>query len=380
MTDITPIEEQSTIFVSVPSYRDSETPKTLQNLFKTAKFPERLTVMVNEQNDRTIRYGNLSGGDVSATQFPGSSKYLPNIRLLQKKASEAQGPVIARALIEQNLYDPGEADYWLQIDSHSSFIKHWDVHLIRQHNQLEDPANGILTTFPADYNQMTRNVPRLALPNYIGFHDFNVNRSLPTQQRYQYKKFPESPRESLFFAAGFSFCPAEIIEKIPYDPNLHYIFLGEEISMAARFFTNGYKMYNPTTMLVYHLSDRNYRPTFWEQFHRKDAKASPHVREERKIMENRAMERIKNMVFNGQNPTEEGGIYGLGSVKTLEEFQNHIGIDLKNKVATPRAKLGIVENATEKEWVEKYGCSKTFWNQALRNLHPVATPKVTLKI
>ncbi len=375
--DFTSLEEQSTLFVSVPSYRDNETPKTLQHLFKKARFPERITVLVNEQNQRSIAGMTVSDScDVSAINFPGSGKYKENIRLLQIPSFEARGPVIARAKIEQELYEPGEADYWLQIDAHMAFIKDWDCQLIRQHNMLPDPDSGILTTFPADFNPVNRAVPSLGLPNYIGFHDFNKNRSLPTQQRYQYRSFPDEPRKSLFFAAGFSFGPAEIMEKVPYDPYLDYIFLGEEISMAARLFTNGYDLYNPVTMPIYHLSNRTYRPNFWEQFHRKNAKAAPHIREERKKMENVAMDRIKEMIFHGNNPKENNGIYGLGTERSLEEFQQHIGIDLKNQIATPRARLGITENASEEEWKEKHAVSKEHWNVALRNLTPQTAPRV----
>lgn len=368
---VTPLEEHSTIFVSIPSYRDSETPKTLQQMFKTAKYPDRITALVNEQNDRSVIPGKVNNGDASATNFPGSSRYLRQIRLLQRLSSEARGPVVARAQIEQELYDRGEADYWLQIDSHTAFIKYWDVQLIRQHNQLPDPDIGLLTTLPADYNPQTRNVPQLALPNYIGFHDFNKTRRFPTQQRYQYKSFPENPRKSLFFSANFSFCPAEIIERVPYDPNLNYVFLGEEISMCARFYTSGYELYNPTTMITFHLTNRNYRPTYWEQLYKKNSKASATERKERRQLEQVGMERLWDMLLHGNNLADG---YGLGTVRTLEEFQLHIGVDLQNQVATPRSKLGTVENASDKEWVEKYGVTKDKWNVALLNMAPVFPP------
>lgn len=36
--------------------------------------------------------------------------------------------------------------------------------------------------------------------------------------------------------------------------------------MAARLFTCGYKLYAPNVHILYHLSSRELRPTFWEQF------------------------------------------------------------------------------------------------------------------
>ena len=41
-----------TIFVSIPSYRDPECQYTIQNLFQTATFPERIFVGVCMQYDR----------------------------------------------------------------------------------------------------------------------------------------------------------------------------------------------------------------------------------------------------------------------------------------------------------------------------------------
>ena len=43
--------DRETIFVSIPSYRDTDCKNTLQNLFTKAKNPELIYVGVFEQND-----------------------------------------------------------------------------------------------------------------------------------------------------------------------------------------------------------------------------------------------------------------------------------------------------------------------------------------
>ncbi len=385
-------DDSSTIFVSVASYRDPETPKTLQHLFKQAKNPNRITVLVHEQNEQlsatTLSQGKPLREDPCAITFPGSGRFRRNIRLLKTPSYEAQGPIIARAKIEQELYTPGEADFWLQIDSHMRFIRHWDKHLLEQHAMLPDPRHGILTTYPADYDisasSSQNSLPNLSLPTYIGFHDFNQTRLLPTQQRFQYAAFPSRPRESLFYAACFAFGPAEMVSDVPYDPRLRYLFLGEEISMAARLFTSGYTLYNPLTMPLYHATNRNYRPTYWEQLHRKNAKASEAVRKERKQMEEIAMGRLYDVLglsggrYGGSgfateappslvaSPSPSDDEYGLGKSRRLDEFESYIGLDLKKQLASPRAKLGIMPCASDEEWVEKYRCTKTNWSNALR--------------
>ena len=52
--------------------------------------------------------------------------------------------------------------------------------------------------------------------------------------------------------------------QVPYDPHLPFLFFGEETSMAARLYTNGWDFFAPTQAVVYHLWSREYRHTFTE--------------------------------------------------------------------------------------------------------------------
>ena len=52
--------------------------------------------------------------------------------------------------------------------------------------------------------------------------------------------------------------------QVPYDPHLPFLFFGEETSMAARLYTNGWDFFAPTQAVVYHLWTREYRHTFTE--------------------------------------------------------------------------------------------------------------------
>ena len=53
--------------------------------------------------------------------------------------------------------------------------------------------------------------------------------------------------------------------QVPYDPHLPPLFFGEETSMAARLYTNGWDFFAPTQAVVYHLWSREYRHTFTVQ-------------------------------------------------------------------------------------------------------------------
>ena len=55
---------------------------------------------------------------------------------------------------------------------------------------------------------------------------------------------------SLFWAAGFSFSSSEAAIAVPYDDSLEFLFFGEESSMAARYWTHGYRIFAPTQAVV----------------------------------------------------------------------------------------------------------------------------------
>ena len=73
----------------------------------------------------------------------------------------------------------------------------------------------------------------------------------------------QTPVPCLLWAAGFNFGRAlELLDLVPYDPHLNYIFFGEEESMAARLYTHGFDCFAPPEAVIYHLWTRDHRPTF----------------------------------------------------------------------------------------------------------------------
>jgi hypothetical protein len=57
---------------------------------------------------------------------------------------------------------------------------------------------------------------------------------------------------------------SEVLREVPYDPEMQFVFFGEEATMAARMHTCGYTFFAPTCAVVFHLWDRSYRPSFRE--------------------------------------------------------------------------------------------------------------------
>jgi hypothetical protein len=341
--DQTDTETQWSIFVSIPAYRDPETPHTVLDCFAKAEFPDRVFAGVCQQK-HTWEPDCLA-------QFPENSLWKSHVRVLTLEPHEAKGPVYARHLIERDLFR--DELFVLLIDSHTLFAPSWDSECIRQ--LLQCPAEKpILTTYPLDFDRNTRLLPVDPLPCFLKHRDFHPRIGFHQQDPVRFRYLPPRPLPSLFWGAGFSFGPSKMLEEVPYDPNLEYVFLGEEISMAARLFTSGYDLFAPCSNLVFHVSSRSYRPVFWEQFYKKDGHllVSEADRLERKDKEKRGNLRLHSLLRGQLEPDDP---FGLGKCRTLEAFQEFTGLDFMSRVSSRHARLGLSPEASAEETWYKYG-------------------------
>jgi hypothetical protein len=84
-------QENTTLFIMIASFRDKLCPRTLFNAFTKAKYPDRITVGVVQQNlsgdlDCIIEYCNL----IKKTTLTLDCPHLQNIRVIKKDASESK--------------------------------------------------------------------------------------------------------------------------------------------------------------------------------------------------------------------------------------------------------------------------------------------------
>jgi [Skp1-protein]-hydroxyproline N-acetylglucosaminyltransferase len=340
-----------TIFVSVPSYRDPECVKTVADLFDKAQYPQRIIVGVCQQNEPS---------DVDCVDSSVAQLFLPQIRVLRLSASEAKGPVYARALIEQHLFQ--NEDYYLCIDSHTLFAHEWDSLCIVQLEMcMEKSKKPVLTCYPADYDIKTRQLPVEQPPTFLKFRDYHKKLGFVQQDPVRFRHAPLAPQPSLLWGAGFSFTLGTVVKEVPFDVNLQYIFLGEEITMALRLFTHGYDTYAPMTNVVYHFTPRTTssgapRPLFWEQFYKKDGKCAvdSSIRESRKKLELMGNLRMRSLLAG----TLDDPVYGLGKERTLDQFQEFTGLNMQDRTHRRHAKLGLTLNYSDEEQFFKYGLEK----------------------
>ena len=243
----------SSIFVSIPSFRDPECQHTINNLFASAKYPSRVFVGVCAQ------YDPVADLDCFQTEI----EHPAQVRILHMRHGDARGPSWARYLLHK-LYQ--NEDFVLQIDSHSRFVSGWDVQLVALHSQcvaLSSHGKAVITTYPAGYDRGdTAHFRSLedALPTVLRATHFDEDGMLRLRSSVVVPKansasgtseprLPKPPIPSLFWAAGFSFTTGAVISECPYDPHHKSLFFGEEQSMGARLWTHGYDFFAPPTQV-----------------------------------------------------------------------------------------------------------------------------------
>lgn len=341
-----------TIFVSVPAYRDQEVITTLEELFKKAKFPQRVIAgvcqQIDEVKDRSF--------DVRFSNSAIIKRYTNNIRIMTVPCTDAKGPCYARSLIEQQLFD--DETFFMGIDSHTAFVLGWDVIAIDELLRCNS-EKPMLTVYPADYQRgsttagkanSTRTINPRQPVCFLKFNTFHQDMGLPQTERFNFKRQPKQPLPSLFLSAGFVFTLGEMIREVPYF-ELPYLFLGEELTMACRYWTHGIDLFNPSKHIVYHLNTRDYRPLFWENFYKvsngKRTNVPDQVRQERKQIEAQSLELVKQILT--------GNAEGIGSERPLHAFWAYVGLDLNTRTATKQSTLGLTFNASREEVLCKTG-------------------------
>ncbi len=305
--------KKDAIFVSIASYRDDVCPITLDSIFSGAINKDNIYVGICQQNSK---------GDVDCLS-KGYEKH-PNVRIIRIPNYEAKGPTYARYLCS-TLWD-GE-EYFLQVDSHTKFVKGWDEICI---NMIKDiKTKGLsqkpvlshypreLTTYDNYENTLKTSVPRICKSffNIRGMVSFMGAEEIDTKGE---------PYSTPYIAGGMFFCESSFLNELPFDPDLPFLFVGEEILHSIRFYTHGWDVFTPTENVVFHEYTRASKPKIWtDNPYYSDIPAFNKVKMYLKMI--RDDKGVPDYLkFNM-------GKYGLGSVRSLEDFYKFAGIDLKNK-------------------------------------------------
>ena len=321
-----------TIFVSIASYRDSETYPTIQSLFSNAKYANRVKVGLVLQYDETQ--------DASIwNQIVASPWYQSNqIRCLRMDDRHALGPCYARSLCQSLFRDE---TFVMQTDSHMRFRPNWDEYLVETIEMLmaEQGEKVLLTAYPVGY-QLPNKIPNESRGTVLVPWKFDSNGML--RQRGRLLQPRDDPVPCYLYAAGFNFGPARMLQDVPYDQSLHHLFFGEEMSMAVRLYTHGYHLFAPSESVCYHLWSRDHRPTTL-----KKEKQDP-------LLVAKVKEQSLAVVMNQLSGKFSTTVSGLGTVRTVAQFAEALRVDFGSRTLMKGCENG---NSQPHEFVDSSSSS-----------------------
>jgi hypothetical protein len=319
------------IFVSIASYRDDVCSTTLDSLYTMADKPDRVYVGICQQNK------NEEDDDIDCVT-KGYQDH-PRVRIIRIPHFDAKGPTHARYLCS-TLWN-GE-EYFLQIDSHSKFVKGWDTLCIGMLSNIKNKGlskKPVLSHYPKEistydeHNYGTKNnVTRICksffndrgMISFMGSEEMNSN---------------NIPYMTPYIAGGMLFCESYFLKELPFDPNLPFLFVGEEILHSIRFYTHGWDIFTPTENIIFHEYTRKDKPKIWtDNPYYSDIPAFDKVKYYLKLVVNNDKDfndkdfkdkDFKDKVVNYLQFNLDK--YGLGKTRTLEDYYNFAGIDIINK-------------------------------------------------
>lgn len=295
------------IFVSIASYRDTELVPTIKSIIDNAKNPDSLHFAVVSQ-DLKKKHPDLS--------------FVKNLSYLKMDSREARGAGYARKLA-MDMYS-GQS-FYLQLDSHMRAVNGWDTKLKEMHDvskKISGVDKIILSQYPAAYEIHTngkeyfvQNHEELwSTPTWSRVH--NRDNGSWSSIREKFEDFSQ-PHPSHTVLAGYLFASGNFVEEIPYDERIS--FMGEELCIAIRAYTRGWKIYAPNEMLFWHFYKRKHSPKIWNQA----ADLNSPLRWIGMEMESK---RVQKSILLG----EERGIFGIEDYDKYLEFQGIIGIDFSD--------------------------------------------------
>lgn len=304
------------IAIEVVSYKDALLYSTIKSAIVQADNPDRLHFLIGYQYEGLDELYELMDID--------------NCQIVHIPLDKASGSCYARNLC-QRLVD--DEKYVLHIDPHMRFIKHWDTAFIEFLESKNDPK-GFVSAYPCgvtdDECKLPLDHPKFDVAPGMYFM-YTRNFVVPWSGNGEYGKLlsqcigrTESEWASMTFdrqpmiSAGYFFGHAIVDKTVKIDPNMW--FYGEEYATALRLYTHGFNNYRMSKCYILHKWSHTGRS------YQSDAQ------NQRKLAE---YKRVHDL-FEGKLYGE----YGVGSVRTIAEYEEFSGVTFKDKLVLHHAQLG----------------------------------------
>jgi len=231
----------------------------------------------------------------------------------------------------------GEKYYFL-MDSHNRFVTHWDDLAIALLKKAPS-KKAVLTHYPEALLLEDKNEKPL---DGRGTTTYQCNAKFINEG---YLRFDGAivhktniPRLQPYSAAGMLFSYASMVKEVPFDPHLPMLFDGEEILYTVRMWTHGWDLYSPPENIIYHFYYRTKSQKVWSE-----PNNNWWYWQQRSVK--RVQYLLQSTVINTTTPivpsdTKDDYIlveldkYGLGKIRTLEDYWKFSGADPVKRTTT----------------------------------------------
>lgn len=293
-----------TIYLSIAAYRDRECLATVRDAFEKADEAGRVFVGICEQNKEAAE-SCTDGLDVD----------MSHVRSMRLDYTEAKGPTYARYLCA-NMYQ--QEDYFLQIDSHTRFVKGWDSKLIAMLAKCPS-QKAVLTHYPHAYDVDSSEIKELV--PVMCKSKWNED-GLPTFEAVLQPIHKAGLRQVPFCAGGLLFGRGSMITEVPMDPTLDFLFAGEEILLSARLYTHGFDCFTPDENVMMHHYERHEGPRFWQDL------------SDYRSKQLKAIHRAKCLLGLATPDISLVDPYGMGQVRSLTQWWQFSGLNPHTHTST----------------------------------------------
>jgi len=303
---------KETILVHLPSYRDPELIPTIKDALKNAKYPKRIHFGICRQFNPDDKFDNVD-----------EYRKDPRFKIMDVPYQEAQGLPWARAQINDVLLT--DEDYVLQLDSHHRFAKDWDITLIGMHNQMEKKGHKpLIAGYLPLYNPFNDPADRADVPWQSQFACFYPHGTIFIRPALLsgWENMTE-PAPARFLSGHFAFGRSQWARDVKHDPDIY--FSGEEINLSVRSFTHGYDIFHPHRLIIWHSTMREERSGMlkWDD----DAKLGVDWYNKQEY----ARKKIRVLFGAEKDESIIFGDYGVGSVRTVADYEAFAGVNFKEK-------------------------------------------------
>jgi UDP-GlcNAc:polypeptide alpha-N-acetylglucosaminyltransferase len=137
---------------------------------------------------------------------------------------------------------------------------------------------------------------------------------------------PKAPMPQPWASAGLLFAAGELLTEVPFDPNLDFLFDGEEVTFSARMWTHGWNIYSPSENIMYHYYYRTKAKRYWSLLPPDHAlrleKAKRRVQQTLQVWKKGTTE-----LLIPENQSVDLGVYALGTERPIADWYKYANID-----------------------------------------------------